>query len=99
MEVSIFSTAIFSLAILTWSVGLATILSVLIVGVVGDNVERKAETIGLAVVWPILILPALVVSLYRVPVKTAKTIRQDLHNKGLLREFEAFLKERKKENV
>lgn len=56
-----------------------------------------AFVIGLAVFWPVaatLVIPALV---YQAAVASTSRIRADLKNRGVLREFEGWLRERKKD--
>lgn len=64
--------------------------------------QTSAESLGAAVFWPIVAVLGIVVILWNVPVKTTRRIRIDLKNRGVLREFEEFLAERRnadKENT
>lgn len=49
--------------------------------------------IALAALWPALALIAVVALPYRAVVASAKTIRADLRNRKLLREFEQWLRD------
>jgi cell division protein FtsX len=49
-------------------------------------------SVVVAIMWPILIPVIVVGLLYRVVVRSAKTIRDDLRNRKLLAEFDEFLK-------
>lgn len=54
---------------------------------------EKGERIAMAVFWPLFVVLALPVMLWRIPFRTAKAIRVDLRNRKLLRKFDAWLKE------
>lgn len=49
-------------------------------------------TVAVSVFWPITAIVLAVVMLWHVPFRTAKAIRRDIRNRGLSREFEAWLK-------
>ncbi len=51
-------------------------------------------TIGCAALWPLVAVFVLVALPYRALVRSTKAIRNDLHNRKLMKEFNEFLKER-----
>lgn len=60
-----------------------------------DDYKSLAFAIGFAVFWPltaVIVVPALI---YQALVASASRIRIDLKNRGILREFEDWLKTRK----
>ena len=58
--------------------------------------DRKdvALTIGLSVFWPVTATLALPAIVYQAAVASTSRIRIDLRNRGVLREFETWLRER-----
>ena len=50
--------------------------------------------IAATILWPVSVVIGAVIIIYRIPMATARTIRIDLRNRGLLREFDAWLRER-----
>lgn len=61
-----------------------------------NNMKDVVTIIGVSAIWPVLAVGALILGLYRLPFKTAETIRTDLHNRRLMREFYSWLDEREK---
>ena len=55
----------------------------------------RNEALSSAVFWPFFVAISLPVMLWRIPFKTVKAIRSDLKNKGLLREFNAWVEAKK----
>lgn len=58
----------------------------------GDRVSVK-DAIGCAL-WPLLLLPVLIMLTYWACIKSTAQLKADLHNRKLLREFEQWLKDR-----
>lgn len=61
-----------------------------------DITDKKgvALTIGLSVFWPVTATLALPAIIYLAAVAGTQRIRADLRNRGVLREFETWLRER-----
>lgn len=86
------SAAILLAAAIWWT--FAVIVWVQLIYDSGRDAKDKALSLGLAVFWPIVaigVVPALIYTSY---VASADKIRTDLHNRKLLGEFEAWLKQR-----
>lgn len=54
-----------------------------------------AKVCMLSVFWPLTVIFASIIAVYRIPVASAKTLRADLRNRKLLREFERWVHDRK----
>lgn len=59
-----------------------------------NNTRDAAWIVGIAIIWPVFAVVALVALPYGAVVASSKRIRADLHNRGLLREFETWIRER-----
>jgi len=84
----------FIASVLIWWMFAIPILGVLL----ADKSASTIESVALAVFWPLLLAPVAVVLTYGMFVKAPGKIRADIRNRGLIREFECFLEERKKQN-
>ena len=62
-----------------------------------SSARDAAWVMGIAILWPLFVLVAMVAIPYGALVSSTKRIRTDLHNRKLLREFETWLREHKKE--
>ena len=67
-------------------------MAVVILGTFRDS-EGAADVIAAAIFWPIFAIMGLPVLLWRIPFKTVRTIRADLRNRRILREFESWVDE------
>jgi hypothetical protein len=56
-------------------------------------------SISIAVFWPVVAIVVFPAVLYQGCVASGERIRVDLHNRGVLREFEVWLKDRKKDQT
>jgi Ca2+/Na+ antiporter len=63
----------------------------------GNQEGSMTQRITGAAFWPVIVVLYLPVLLWRIPFKTAKTIRTDLRNRKLLREFNEWLERRDQE--
>jgi len=59
-----------------------------------SGVRDAAWVMGVAILWPLFVIVAMVALPYGALVASTKRIRVDLHNRKLLREFETWLRER-----
>ncbi|PIE13816.1 MAG: hypothetical protein CSA70_03625 [Rhodobacterales bacterium] len=66
-------------------------IAVLILCANEDQFQLKRDLVGTAVFWPIVAVLALFVILWRIPFKSARTIRNDLRNRNLLRAFNEWV--------
>ena len=57
------------------------------------DLKDVAITIGLSVFWPVTATLALPAIIYQAVVASTRRIRIDLRNRGVLREFETWLRE------
>lgn len=62
-----------------------------------NNTRDVMWVVGVAIIWPVFAVVAMVALPYGAVVASSKRIRADLHNRKLLREFETWLREHKKE--
>lgn len=82
---------LFIAAMLWWT--FAVVVMALLVS--ATDVEKPVDMfliIGMAVFWPITAILAIIASIYRSIVASAKQIRVDLRNRELLRKFEEWVK-------
>lgn len=63
----------------------------------GNQEGSITQRITGAAFWPVIVVLYLPVLLWRIPFKTAKTIRTDLRNRKLLCEFNEWLERRDQE--
>lgn len=80
-------------AIVWWTFAVAVVALVASHSDITD-LKDVAFAVGLSVFWPVtaaLVLPALI---YQAAVASTRRIRVDLQNRGVLREFEDWLRER-----
>ena len=75
--------------------GIAVVILALMIGEIGD-VFSASEVLSVSVFWPLFTIFGLVIVLWRIPFKSAKTIRVSLKNRGLMNEFDEFMAARKK---
>lgn len=59
-----------------------------------SSARDAAWVTGIAAIWPLFALVAMVALPYGALVASTKRIRTDLHNRRLLREFETWIRER-----
>jgi hypothetical protein len=83
------------LAIAVWWT-FAVIVWVMIMQDIGRDTKDWLMAIGLAVFWPAVAVGIVPVLVYQSVVASTSRIRADLDNRGVLREFEAWLREHKK---
>jgi hypothetical protein len=83
------------LAIAVWWT-FAVIVWVMIMLDIGRDTKDWLMAIGLAVFWPAVAIGIVPVLVYQSVVASTSRIRADLDNRGVLREFEAWLREHKK---
>ena len=83
------------LAIAVWWT-FAVIVWVMIMLDIGRDTKDWLMAIGVAVFWPIVAIGIVPVLVYQSVVASTSRIRADLDNRGVLREFEAWLREHKK---
>jgi len=87
------STSILAvIGVLYWTFAVVVLLLVLN----KEDSPTKME-IATALLWPVLIPVGLVIIPYRMVFKSIEAIKADLKNKKLLKEFNEFLKEKKKD--
>jgi hypothetical protein len=60
----------------------------------GRDTKDQMLAIGLAVFWPAVALGVVPVLIYAACVKTTGRIRADIKNRGIMQEFEQWLKDR-----
>ena len=75
--------------------GIAVVILALMIREIGD-VFSASEVLSASVFWPLFTIFGLVIVLWRIPFKSAKTIRVSLKNRGLMNEFDEFMAARKK---
>ena len=75
--------------------GIAVVILALMIREIGD-VFSASEVLSVSVFWPLFTIFGLVIVLWRIPFKSAKTIRVSLKNRGLMNEFDEFMAARKK---
>lgn len=83
--------AYFAAGVVWWAVAVAFFALIL------REREVSAANVAACALWPIAVIWVLVTFLLDIPFQTAKQIRTSLNNRGILREFEAWLAEREKE--
>ncbi|MEX5513571.1 hypothetical protein [Pseudophaeobacter sp. 1A09344] len=76
-------------ALIWWSFAVVVFASL-----TGNQEGSMTQRITGAAFWPAIVVLYLPVLLWRIPFKTAKTIRTDLRNRKLLREFNEWLERR-----
>ncbi|MDH5797831.1 MAG: hypothetical protein OEZ19_04640 [Paracoccaceae bacterium] len=59
--------------------------------------DSPSECLALAIFWPVFAMLYVVVMLIKIPFRTAREIRAALRARNLLREFEAWLRDREAE--
>jgi len=67
--------------------------------IIATTQELNKENIAAAVLWPLLGVLMIFVLTYRAFVDGSQTIRTDLKNRGLLKEFGEFLEQREQSKV
>jgi len=72
--------------------------AIVFVGLRATGDEPAGHCLAVAVFWPVFTVLAVPVVLWRVPFKTAKTIRAGLMNRRLLRDFNRWVEERGKDD-
>lgn len=80
-------------AIVWWTFAVALVALIASVSEVTD-MKDVAFLIGLSVFWPLTATLALPAIAYSAAVASTQRIRADLRNRGVLREFETWLRER-----
>ena len=89
MEVLIFISPVF------WFFGFVIIMTALYDS---ENLHPcDFGVIAVAVFWPIVAVVGLFVILWDIPFSSAKKIRADLRNRGLLEEFNQWVKDKKEQ--
>ncbi len=68
--------------------------SVVVFVVLRDDAATPRDSLSAAVFWPLLVPFGIIVTLWRMPFKSARSIRADLRNRKLLNEFNAWVKRR-----
>ena len=85
-----------------WIIILAAYVTVALVlfgGLLGqfediEDAKTLSGFLAVIVFWPIAVVMAAIVILWRIPFKAARTIKTDIRNRKLSREFEEYLKGR-----
>ena len=75
----------------------AVIIWVMIMHEGGRDTKDRVLAIGFAVFWPIVAICAVPAMLYSACVASASRIRADLKNRGVLKEFDSWLRNRYKD--
>jgi hypothetical protein len=81
-------------AMLWWTIAVVLIMSFIMSDLRSSN-KDTVLAFALCLSWPFFLPFGTVWLLYSFFVKSTKQLRNDIENRGLLREFEEFLKERK----
>jgi hypothetical protein len=81
------------IAIVAWWT-FAVIVWVTIINDSGRDTKDLMLAVGLAVFWPAIAVGVIPVLIYQACVPTTARIRVDLKNRGILKEFEQWLKDR-----
>lgn len=71
----------------------AVVLAALAVNQVNNSMDML-WVVGIAAIWPLAALFMLIALPYQAAVASTKRIQNDLQNRGLLREFQQWLRER-----
>jgi hypothetical protein len=80
-------------AVVWWTFAVVILMTVVNASDI-DNIKDLAISIGLAVFWPLTAVMVVPFIIYQAAVASTSRIRVDLKNRGVLREFEAWLRER-----
>lgn len=80
-------------AVCWWTFAVVGLVTIANATDISDN-KSLAFAIVLAVFWPLTALMFVPAIIYQAVVVSTKRIRADLHNRGVLREFEQWLKTR-----
>lgn len=82
-------------AVVWWTFAVVAIMLIVLQSDVRD-LKDVAFAIGLSVFWPLTAAFILPVVIYQASVSSASRIRADLRNRGVLREFDNWMRERNK---
>jgi len=64
-----------------------------------SNPRETTHRIAVAAFWPLIAFGILIISLWEIPYPTTQKIRSGLHNRGVLKEFDAWLDARNAQNI
>lgn len=62
-----------------------------------DISDDAGEWVAFSIFWPFTAVIFIAVILWRLPFKTVKHMRQDMYNRGVLREFDEWHRRREEE--
>lgn len=86
------------LAVAVWWT-FAVVALVIMLQDAGRDIFDRGLIVALAMFWPICGIALLPVLLYQGLVASTKRIRSDLHNRGVLAEFEDWLKQKEQGKI
>lgn len=83
------------MAFYTWAIFALCVFAL----IVGKYEEAAWKELALSLVWPTLIPLGMIYFPYIACVKSVKRLRQDLKNRGVLKEFDAWYDENKSKKI